>query len=189
MTLPDSLEVDSRRAWRAWLRKHHESASEVWLVFLKPHVSRRSVDYEDAVREALCFGWIDGKIRRIDDDRYARRFSPRRPGSAWSESNRRRVRELVAAKQMTPAGLAAFASPPRANQRPAIGATSMAIPNDLAKALAKHGIACDNFAAFPPSARRAYLYWITTAKRAETRARRIREAVERIAGNERSLLK
>lgn len=93
-------------AWRAWLQKHHVSAPELWLVFYKKHTGKGGLAYEDAVREALCFGWIDGILKRIDDEKHMVRFSPRRRNSVWSATNKKRVAELLAAGRMTDAGLA-----------------------------------------------------------------------------------
>src|SRR5213075_2717902 len=91
-----TLDVHSRAQWRAWLEKHHDSESEVWLVFYKLHTGRKSPPYEDAVEEALCFGWVDSLVRRLDDDRFARKFTPRKPDSKWSSINRRRYADLQA---------------------------------------------------------------------------------------------
>src|SRR3954468_1437478 len=102
-----SLEVRSRREWRAWLARHHDASSGVWLVFHKAHTGVKSIPYEDAVREALCFGWIDSLVKRLDAERFARKMTPRRPTSKWSDSNRKRWAELEAAGLLTPAGLAA----------------------------------------------------------------------------------
>src|ERR1700676_307650 len=113
-----TLQVRSRRQWRAWLAKHHTSSPVVWLVFHKAHTGVKSIPYEDSVREALCFGWIDSLIKRLDDDRYARKFTPRKPTSKWSAINRQRYADLTAAGLLAPAGLAssptgrAYASPP-----------------------------------------------------------------------------
>src|SRR5438874_6429884 len=102
-----TLRVTSRRQWRTWLTRHHTSCPGVWLVFYKDHTWVKSIPYEDCVREALCFGWIDSLIKRLDDDRYARKFTPRKPTSKWSDINRQRWGELKAASLLTPAGLAA----------------------------------------------------------------------------------
>lgn len=104
--LPE-LDVRTRSAWRRWLAANHAASPGVWLVYHKAHTGVGSVDYDASVREALCFGWIDSLIKRLDDDRYARKFTPRMPGSAWSESNRKRWAELDAEGALAPAGLAA----------------------------------------------------------------------------------
>src|SRR5436305_10808558 len=100
--LPE-LGVRSRAQWRAWLRKQHTSSDGVWLVYHKQHTGVKSVDYDDSVCEALCFGWVDSLIKRLDDERYARKFTPRRAGSKWSDSNRKRWKELAAARLLSAA--------------------------------------------------------------------------------------
>src|SRR5579863_4657833 len=104
---PKDAKVQNRTQWRAWLEHHHTSSPGVWLVLYKKHTRMESIPYEDAVREALCFGWIDSLIKRIDEDRHARKFTPRKPISKWSEINRRRWAELRDAGLLTPAGIAA----------------------------------------------------------------------------------
>jgi len=101
----DTLLVQSRKAWRSWLALHHRTESEIWLITYKKGSANKSLDYEPAVEEALCYGWVDGQIKSIDAERYATRFSPRRPRSNWSDSNRARVRRLVGAGKMTRAGI------------------------------------------------------------------------------------
>src|SRR6476469_1069163 len=100
------LDMRSRREWRAWLEKNHASSHGIWLVCHKAHTGVPSIDYEDIVREALCFGWIDSLVKRLDDDRYARKLTPRKAGSSWSDSNRKRWTELEAAGLLTSAALA-----------------------------------------------------------------------------------
>src|SRR6476661_4128233 len=95
--LLENLEVRSRPQWRAWLTKHHASSPGIWFVFYKKHAAMTSIPYEDAVREALCFGWVDSLVKRLDDDRFVLKFTPRKPTSKWSDSNRRRWAELDAA--------------------------------------------------------------------------------------------
>jgi len=100
-----SLDARNCEQWREWLARHHDTESEVWLVFYKRHTGRPSIAYLDAVDEALCFGWIDSLIKRLDDDRYARKFTPRKPDSRWSAANRKRFAQLQASGRLTPAGL------------------------------------------------------------------------------------
>ena len=97
--------MTSRAAWRRWLEKHHAAKSEVWIAYYKKHTGKPCVSYEEAVEEALCFGWIDGQVRRLDDDSYAQRFTPRRSGSQWSTVNLRRFERLRAEGRVTAAGL------------------------------------------------------------------------------------
>ncbi len=102
------ISVPDRKAWRSWLENNHASQDEVWLAYYKKHTGKASVTYMDSVKEALCFGWIDGLKKRIDDDRYAHRFTPRKANSKWSPQNIRLAEELIGAGEMTEAGLVAF---------------------------------------------------------------------------------
>ena len=108
MKLGKTLYVTTRQAWRSWLAKHHATEKEIWLVYHKKHTGKPSIPYNDAVEEALCYGWIDSQTKGIDKDSYGQRFSPRKPSSQWSETNKERVRRLIKAGKMTPAGLAAL---------------------------------------------------------------------------------
>src|SRR5436309_3039972 len=101
----NTLDVRSREEWRSWLREHHELEAEIWLVFNRRHTGLRSLGYNESVEEALCFGWIDSLIRRLDDDRYARKFTPRKANSRWSTANRRRYADLQARGILEVAGL------------------------------------------------------------------------------------
>src|SRR2546423_12322516 len=109
MEIGTTLYVKDRRRWRAWLARHHKTAPEIWLIYYKKHSGRPRTPYSDAVEEALCYGWIDSITKPVDEDRWAQRFSPRRPSSRLSEMNRERVRRLIAARRMTKAGLARIA--------------------------------------------------------------------------------
>src|SRR5215470_11216901 len=95
-----TLEIRDGHAWRSWLQRHHTASRGIWLVFYKDHTGRKSVPYEEAVRHALCFGWIDSLVKRLDEDRYARKFTPRKPGSRWSASNIKRYAELEKADRI-----------------------------------------------------------------------------------------
>ena len=167
------LHVRSRRLWRAWLAKHHTSSPGVWLVFYKAHTGKKSIRYEDAVREALCFGWIDSLVKRLDDDRYALKVTPRKPTSKWSDSNRKRWVELEAAGLLTSAGLAAAPTDNTYAPRPVIPD----LPAYIAKALKADSTAWEFFRELAPTYRRHFVVWIHIAKRPETRERRIRESI------------
>lgn len=175
----------SRRQWRTWLEKNHASEEELWVVFYKKHTGKASVTYDEAVEEALCFGWIDGIIKRIDDERHMRRFSPRRSNSRWSELNKKRVRKLIEEGRMTEAGLAKVREA-RENGRwngAAFSRPQPQVPPELQKALAKNARARRHFDNLAPSYRRQFIYWIAVAKRDETRRKRTAEAVELLAQN------
>jgi len=177
------LTFAARRAWRAWLERHHASARVAWLVYFKQHTGRLSIPYEDSVEEALCFGWIDGTIRRLDEERYARRFTPRLPGSGWSALNRKRAYKMIQEGMMTPAGMAKFDVHGKAGGITSRTRTPAPHP-DFVKALKPHPKAGENFERLAPSHRRMYLLWIRDAKKEETRARRIAEAVQRLESNQ-----
>ena len=172
-----ALDVRNRPQWRRWLEKHHASSPGVWLVFHKDHTGVKSIPYEDSVREALCFGWIDSLIKRLDDDRYTRKFTPRNRTSKWSDLNRKRWTELKAEGLLTPAGLAAAPTDNTYGPKPQIPE----LPSYIAKALKANPKAWGAFQELAPSHRRRYVAWIHTAKRPETRAKRIREAIALLA--------
>jgi uncharacterized protein YdeI (YjbR/CyaY-like superfamily) len=184
-----TLEVRTRARWHGWLRKHHASVGEIWLVFHKQHTGATTLDYEDAVEEALCFGWIDSLVRRLDADRYARKFTPRKPDSRWSDLNRRRYASLERRGLLKDAGRANAPAGKRSytvRQRRAPGA---AVPGYIARALQADPAVWCFFESLAPSYRRAYVGWIDAAKRPETRARRLREAIVRLKHREKLGLK
>jgi uncharacterized protein YdeI (YjbR/CyaY-like superfamily) len=180
-----TLQVRSRRQWRAWLEKHHTSSSGVWLVFYKAHTRVKSIRYEDTVREALCFGWIDSLIKRLDDDRYVLKITPRQPTSKWSDINRKRWAELKATGLLTSAGLAAAPTDNTYAPRPVIPD----LPIYIAKALKANPKAWEFFRELAPTYRRDFVVWIHTAKRPETRDRRIRESIRLLAAGKKLGLK
>ena len=168
-----SLDVRTRVQWREWLAKHHESSRGVWLVFHKAHTGVKSLPYEDFVREALCFGWIDSLVKRLDDDRFAVKVTPRKPASKWSDINRQRWMELNTAGLLKPAGLAAAPTANRYSAKPKIPE----LPGYSAEAIRADPRAWSFFQKLPRTERRNFVVWIHTAKRPETRARRIRQAI------------
>ena len=180
-----TLEVRNRQEWRSWLSQHHASSPGVWLVFYKNHTGVKSLAYEDSVRDALCFGWIDSLIKRLDDRRYARKFTPRLPTSRWSASNRKRWVELKTAGQLTAAGLAA--APTTRTYAPS--PTIPALPAYVARALKVHPKAWSFFQQLAPTYRRDFVVWIHIAKRPETRAKRLREATALLAAGKKLGLK
>jgi uncharacterized protein YdeI (YjbR/CyaY-like superfamily) len=167
------IEVTSRSDWRKWLQKHHASTSGVWLVFFKDHTRVKTLSYQESLDEALCFGWIDSLIKRIDDDRYARKFTPRKPTSKWSDINRKRWAELNAAGVLAPSGLAAAPTDNRYDPPPRVPK----LPSYIANALKANSEAWHFFQELPPSHRRQYVSWIHTAKLPATRDRRIQETI------------
>jgi uncharacterized protein YdeI (YjbR/CyaY-like superfamily) len=180
-----TLDVRRRRQWRAWLAKHHTSSPGVWLLFYKAHTGVKSIPYEDTVREALCFGWIDSLIKRLDDDRYALKVSPRQPTSKWSDLNRKRWMELKAAGLLTSAGLAAAPTENTYAPRPVIPT----LPSYIAKAIQTNPKAWKFFQELAPTYRRHFVVWIHMAKRPGTRRTRIRESIALLAAGKKLGLK
>jgi uncharacterized protein YdeI (YjbR/CyaY-like superfamily) len=183
----DSLErfyAEDRAAWRAWLEGHHQTARGVWLVYYKKESGRPRIAYDEAVEEALCFGWVDSRPNKLDDERYMQLFSPRKAGSPWSRLNKQRVQALTEAGLMAPAGLVVVATAQADGSWTAYDAVEeLVIPHDLAEALAGNPEAAQHFSQFPPSSRKNILWWITSAKRPATRAQRIAETIRLAAQN------
>jgi len=171
------VEVRNRKDWRKWLEKNHASNSGIWLVFFKDHTGVKSLSYQESLDEALCFGWIDSLIKRLDEDRYARKFTPRKPTSKWSDINRKRWAELKAAGQLAAAGLASAPTNNRYGPMPNVPT----LPEYIAKALKTHPEAWNFFQELSPSHRRQYVVWIHTAKLPATREKRIKETIHLLA--------
>jgi uncharacterized protein YdeI (YjbR/CyaY-like superfamily) len=164
----------SRAEWRAWLETHHAAAAGVWLVFAKKHSKLPTVSYNDAVEEALCFGWIDAVMNPIDDTFYMQLFTPRKPKSAWAASNKARVEKLIAAGLMTEAGMKTIELAKATGTWGALDAVeAMTMPDDLLRALKKTAGAKKTFDAYTPSVKKQCLYYVSEAKKPETRAKRI----------------
>jgi uncharacterized protein YdeI (YjbR/CyaY-like superfamily) len=182
-----TLDVRTRADWHAWLEKHHGTATEIWLVFQKQHTGVACLDYEDSIEEALCFGWVDSLVRRLDDDRFARKFTPRKPKSAWSAINRRRYASLAkrgllqAAGRANAPGAKVAVAPPR---RP-----WDTLPKYMESALKANGAAWRHFQQLAPGYRRKYIGWVDSAKQPETKQRRRREAVRLLAKGQKLGLK
>lgn len=166
----------TRAEWRAWLAANHTRAEGVWLVTFKKATGKPRVEYDEAVEEALCFGWVDSKPSKLDDERSMLWFAPRKGGSGWSKPNKERVERMTAAGLMTPAGQAKIDAAKADGTWAMLDAVeSLEIPPDLAAEFAKYPNAAANFEAFPRSAKRGILEWIVQAKRPETRAKRVAE--------------
>jgi uncharacterized protein YdeI (YjbR/CyaY-like superfamily) len=169
-----TLLVTGRQQWRAWLEEHHDSETEIWLVFYKQHTGRPSIAFQDALDEALCFGWIDGVRRSLADGSFTSRFTPRRPRSTWSAVNIARVEELIALGLMQPAGLAAFAK--RDEVRSRIYAYEQR-PTDFDNASLQqfraNAEAWAFFQAQAPWYQRTAAYWVLSAKKEVSRRSRL----------------
>ena len=164
----------SRAAWRAWLARHHATRRGVWVVLAKKHTGLATVGYNDAVEEALCFGWIDTTVNPIDDRFYKQLFTPRNPRSTWAASNKARVQRLSEQGLLMPAGEAAIATAKANGSWDAITSVDAgAPPPELRKALRADAAAAARWDAYSPSCRKQFLYWLASAKRADTRSKRI----------------
>ena len=178
----------SRDAWGAWLEGQHATSDGLWLKFAKKYSGLETVTYDQAVEIALCYGWIDGQVRSLDEDYYLQRFTPRRPRSKWSKINRQKATKLIERGEMKPAGLQEVERA-KADGRwdAAYDAPSTAtVPEDLKRALGKNEIAREYFATLDRRNRYTILYQIQDAKRPETRARRIAKYVAMLAEREKS---
>jgi uncharacterized protein YdeI (YjbR/CyaY-like superfamily) len=180
-----ALDLRTRAAWRRWLARNHATSRGIWLVRHKPHSGVRTMPHEDVVCEALCFGWIDSLVKRLDDDRYAIKVTPRKPASKWSDANRKRWKRLQAAGRLAPPrprggsdGEQLCAAPPRTGA-----------PAYIARAFQAHPRAWQHFQTLARRGRRDFVVWIHLAKRPETRDRRIRESIELLSAGKQLGLK
>ena len=181
------LYVKNRIEWGKWLKKNYNKVNVIWLVFYKKETRKPSLSYDDAVEEALCYGWIDSLVKKIDEEKYVRKFTPRKNNSVWSDLNKKRVKKLIKDGSMTEFGLqkinAAKKSgwwnktiePPKVCYDP---------PNEFISALKKNSKAKSNFDNSSLSDKKRYYMWINIAKKKETRERRIKESIEMLSKNE-----
>jgi uncharacterized protein YdeI (YjbR/CyaY-like superfamily) len=185
----ETIYITNRKDWRKWLGKNHKKKNEVWLIYYKRHTKKPRIPYDDAVEEALCYGWIDSIVRRIDDEKYAQKYTPRRPGSKWSKSNIERANKMIKQKKMTGAGLVLFKEVRLEEMLQTRKVKKkFVIPPDLKNALAKNKKALKNFTGFADSYKRTYILYIMDAKREDTRVRRINRIVDLAAKNIKSAL-
>lgn len=183
-----SVHPKTRKQWRVWLEKKHDSSPGIWLIYYKKHTGLRGLSYEEAVEEALCFGWIDSLPGKLDEQRSMLKFTPRKPRSVWSRLNKERVVKLVSMDLMTPAGMAAIELAKTNGSWDTLtasdeAATSNTVPPDLKKLFARNKKAEKNFHAFSMSIRKQFLSWIFSAKRPETREQRLKQTVLMAAAN------
>jgi uncharacterized protein YdeI (YjbR/CyaY-like superfamily) len=183
----EQVHVESVADWRSWLAANHAREDGVWLVSWKPATGRPRVAYEEAVEEALAFGWIDSKGRSLDDERSMQWFSPRKPGSGWARTNKERIIRLEREGRMTAAGRAVIQRAKADGSWTLLDAVeALIVPADLGAALDASPGSAAHWDAFPRSARRIMLEWVAQAKRPETRARRVAEIAEAAARGERA---
>jgi uncharacterized protein YdeI (YjbR/CyaY-like superfamily) len=182
--VPDlkKFQPKSRAAWRAWLETHHAASPGIWLVFAKKHTGLPTLTYEDAVQEALCFGWIDSLVKSIDDRFHMQMFTPRKPKSAWSATNKARLTKLMKSGVMAPAGLAAVAAAKKSGTWNSYAdVDKLTIPPELQRAFDANPDAKKNWPSYTASAQRSFLHMVNGAKRPETREKRVRRVVDLVA--------
>ena len=172
--------------WQSWLSENNAKEKAIWIVIQKKASKKQGIRYEETVLEAVAHGWIDGKMKRLNDDEFMQRFTPRRRDSVWSLKNRERAERLISEGRMTPAGLKTVGEAKqngRWDRAYSSARGAVDVPEDLVEALRKNRTAHENFKAFPPSARFMYIHWINEAKRQDTRERRIHTIVVRSEKN------
>jgi uncharacterized protein YdeI (YjbR/CyaY-like superfamily) len=182
MKITKSFAPSNLTDWRGWLAKNHDHEQEVWLVYFKPASGKANIDYESSVEEALCFGWIDSIIQKIDEEKYARKFNPRRLESIWSETNKRRVVKVIREGRMTEAGMAKVmfdvskvdASKPKTRRPP------VKMPEKIEQALKSRPEVWEAFQKIIPSLQRNYILWLSDAKKLETFERQLERLVEEV---------
>ena len=185
--MSEGIYFSSPEEFRAWLEEHHESASEVWLGYWKKHTGKASLTWSQAVDEALCFGWIDGILRRVDDERHVQRFTPRKPTSNWSAVNVAKVEQLRAEGRMRPAGEAAFAL--RRAEKSGVYSYEQrdkaAFEPDQEERFRADAAAWEYWRAAPAGYRKMATWWVVSAKKPETRERRLGQLIEDSAAGRR----
>ena len=172
--------------WRDWLSENHTDIEAIWVKIQKKASKKPGIRYEETVIEAVAHGWIDGKMKSLNDDEFMQRFTPRRNGSVWSLSNRGRAERLISEGRMTPTGLKTVEEAKQNGRWDNARSSSRGaadVPNDLIEALKENKAAYENFESFPPSARFMYIHWVNEAKRENTRERRIKTVVDRSMKN------
>ena len=184
----ETFQATNRQQWREWLDKNHHTSLGVWLIYYKVKSGKSSVQYSEAVKEALCFGWIDSQVKSLDEERYMQLYTPRRAKSVWSKLNKQYIQELIAQGLMTEAGLEKIEAAKKDGSWNKLDAIEeLIIPADLKQALTANETARRHFEAFSNSTKKNILFWIETAQRPETRLRRIEQTLSSAAQNKNPL--
>lgn len=181
----NTMHFQDKEEWRSWLSRNHDTEKEAWLIIRKKHSPINGVSYDEALEEAICFGWIDGKMQSIDGDRFVLRFSPRKARSIWSKRNRNKAEILIEQGRMSDAGLARIKEA-RQNgfwQTAYSSRTGETIPPDLERALSANKTARDNFHNLANTYRNMFIRWLESAATEEARVRRIEEIVKLAEAN------
>ncbi|MEP0803494.1 YdeI/OmpD-associated family protein [Funiculus sociatus GB2-A5] len=184
----ETFHARDRKQWREWLDKNHHTSLGVWLIYYKVKSGKPSIRYSEAVKEALCFGWIDSKVKSLDKERYMQIFTPRKPKSVWSKLNKQYIQELIEQGLMTPSGLEKIEAAKQDGSWNTLDAIEeLIISADLKQALDTNEIANRYFHEFSNSSKKNILFWIESAKRPETRLRRIKQTISSAMQNKNPL--
>jgi uncharacterized protein YdeI (YjbR/CyaY-like superfamily) len=187
-----TLYVKKREVWRKWLERKYDKEKEIWLIYYKAHTKKPSIPYNDSVEEALCFGWIDSIIKRIDDEKFARKFTPRTNINKWSESNKERIRKLIKEGRMTEMGFAKIDQTTLNKKEETFRdklKKTLVIPLNIKKELMSNTMAWENFNNLALSHKRQYIGWIISAKKEKTQMSRVKEAIGLLSQNKKLGLK
>lgn len=192
-TIPEIF-FSTRKEWREWLAKNHDQSEGVWLVFYNKDSGMPTLSYDDAVEEALCFGWIDGIIKNVDDKKYLRKIMPRTNLNNWSVINRKRVEKMIGQKLMTEAGLQKIGDYSKTGtlvwpEEPEKPSLQLSFSPEILERLKQNPLAYNNFYNLSLSHQKRYVIWIMNAKQEETRRKRLEEAILLLEKNHKNLLK
>ena len=179
----ETLYVTNRNDFRNWLKKNHNIKKEIWLIYYKKHTGKSRIPYDDAVEEAICFGWIDSTIKSIDNEKYMQKFTPRNKNSIWSDLNKERAKKMINENKMTEEGFIKLESVDLDLREKKI-IVKLVIPDDLKKVLKNKTKVWQNFKNLAPSYKKQYIDWLNSAKKDETRQKRIKEITDKLEKNE-----
>ena len=181
MKITETLYVTNRDDWRSWLEENHDSKGEIWLIYYKKHSGKPRIPYDDAVEEAICFGWIDSIIQKIDEEKFAQKFTPRMNTRNWSDANKKRIKKMLSMDKMTAAGLAKIHN--SVDLEVSESKPEPDMPTEFAEALDANDKAREFFNSLAPSYRKQYIGWISSGKREDTLRQRVEEAIELLEQN------
>jgi uncharacterized protein YdeI (YjbR/CyaY-like superfamily) len=189
--MAEELYVPNRDEWRAWLKENHDIKKAIWLIYYKKHIGKPSIPYDDSVEEALCFGWVDGVIKKLDDEKCARKFTPRKEKSRWSESNKKRAEKMIREGRMTEAGLARITEAKENGEWFKVHEVSkeLVVPPFIKTALAQNKKASEFFEKLGNSYKAQIVLWVSSAKKEETRMKRLAEVIGLLKQNKKLGLK
>jgi len=179
------FQAENRKEWRNWLKKNHFNEKEIWLVYYKKHTGKPTIKYLESVEEAICFGWIDGTKKRIDDEKYAHRFTVRKEKSKWSANNIKLAEKMIKEKKMTNYGLAFFKQRIEYEKEfiQARASNEISLTPEMEQVLKNNEKAWNNFLKLTPGYKKQYTMWLVNAKREVTKQKRMKEAIRLLEQN------